>query len=101
VSEETPVTEDTVAGDFFDAIDTYVVGEIGLRSGLRGYTWPDDDSNDENYSWPFVVVRDGREFEVDIDVRVTELTPQLKAARTEGDKRILEMLTLARPEVKP
>jgi hypothetical protein len=81
-------TEDDVANDFVDSIATDVVSNVG-RSLLRPYGWASDDEDSE---WPFVVVRDGREFEVDIDVRVTELTPERKAAREEEAKRVLAML---------
>lgn len=84
-------TEDTVAGDFFDAIDAHVVGEIGHGSGLRVYAWGGDEY-DTDGAWPFVVVREGREFEIDIDVRVTELTPESKAAREAEAQRVLALL---------
>lgn len=90
--EEKPaLTEDTVAGDFFDAIDQEVVGSLGFGLWLRAYRWVGEEGDDEG-QWPFVVERDGREFEVDIDVRVTELTPERKAARAAEEQRVLDML---------
>lgn len=83
-----PFTEDDVAVDFVDAIDREIVGQIGYGSGLRHYKYPEDD-NDQYGEWPFVVVRDGREFEVDIDVRVTELTPERKARREAQHRELL------------
>jgi hypothetical protein len=77
---EPDFTEDTVANDFVDAIDHGIVSEVGLHGRLRDYEWSGDDEDDVT-EWPFTVVRDGREFEVDIDVRVTELTPERKAKR--------------------
>jgi hypothetical protein len=91
-AKEPTFTEDTVAGDFVDAIDFDVVQEIGQQSPLREYEWPETEDADEDGTWPFVVVRDGREFEVDIDVRVTELTPELKAKREADAKALLERL---------
>lgn len=84
-------TEDDVTNDFTDAIEQEVVGCIGYASaGLDPYDrWEDDD---DDGAWPFTVVRDGREFEVDIDVRVTELTPERKAAREAEALRVLETI---------
>jgi len=84
-------TEDDVANAFVDAIDSEVVGEVGQSYHLRAYSWAgDEDENDG--TWPFTVVRDGREFEVDIDVRVTELTPERKAKREADEKELLALL---------
>lgn len=84
-------TEDDVAGDFFDAIDREVVGHLGGGLWLRDYEWVGDEGGDDG-SWPFVVERDGRKFEIDIDVRVTELTPERLAARAAEEQRVLGML---------
>ena len=66
---------DTVTGDFTAAIDTMLGENIGRRGRLGDYDWaPGGDGEDQDGTWPFVVMRDGREFEVDIDVRVVELT---------------------------
>jgi hypothetical protein len=90
MSDGTPAfTENDVAGDFLDAIDVEVVQRIGYS--MRPYSWTDNDE-DDNEGWPFTVVRDGREFEVDIDVRVTELTPEVKAQRAAEEVRIMAML---------
>lgn len=86
MSNERPM-EDQVTDDFTDSIDTEVVQRIGYGL-LRPYAWADDDECE----WPFVVVRDGREFEVDIDVRVVELTDEVKARRRESHERIETML---------
>ena len=74
---------DTVTNDFVDAIDEHVVQSVGRTSGSRvsRYDWPSAEEDEDVTEWPFVVVRDGREFEVDIDVRVVELTPEVKAKR--------------------
>jgi len=94
-AEKPAFTEHDVESDFVNAIDTEVVGRIGYgSSGLYGYTWAGDDEDDEG-DWPFTVVRDGREFEVDIDVRVTELTPERKAKREADAKALLERLQAA------
>jgi hypothetical protein len=84
------VNEDAVTNDFADAIDREVVQYIGIRPVSLPYelAMPDDWDG----TWPFVVVRDGREFEVDIEVRVTELTPERKAAREAEAQRVTEML---------
>jgi hypothetical protein len=93
MTDEKPAfTEDDVQEDFVEAIDSEVVSQVGVRRVSFPYEWPDDDSNDEDCSWPFVVFRDGREFEVDIDVRVVELTPERKAQRAAKEQRVLEML---------
>lgn len=76
--EKAAFTEDDVANDFVDAIDTHVVVQIGSRPVSFPYEWAGD-GEDDDVGWPFVVTRDGREFEVDIDVQVTELTPERKA----------------------
>lgn len=91
MSDDPTFTESDVTGDFLDAIDMEVVQHIGLR---LPYEWSDgDDMADlDNDGWPFTVVRDGREFEVDIDVRVVELTPEVKAARAAEEVRIMAML---------
>jgi hypothetical protein len=90
MTDEKPTfTEDDVAGDFFDAIDIDVVGNVGHTFGLRPYECLSRHEDDEDNGCPFTVVRDGREFEVDIYVRVTELTPERKAARAEREQRIL------------
>ena len=83
-------TEDDVACDFVDAIDAEVVGKLGW-SGLRGYEWAADEE-DEDSGWPFTVLRDGREFEIDIDVRVVELTPEVKARRESDAQKLLALL---------
>jgi hypothetical protein len=84
-------TEDDVAGDFADAIQNKVVDEVGGGSMfLRDYSWTDED--DEEFEWPFMVVRDGRQFEVDIDVSVTELTPERLAQRDEQALRLVAQL---------
>ena len=86
--ETPPFDEEDVRRDFEDAIDAEVMGNLGFSdSRLSRYDWPE--TEDDNDSWPFVVVRDGREFEVDIDIRVTELTPERKAARQADHERIL------------
>lgn len=90
MSEEKAFTEDDVANDFVDAIDTMIGENLGHRGRLDDYDWwagPEDGDNDG--AWPFTVVRDDREFEVDIDVRVVELTPERKARR-EADMRELK-----------
>lgn len=79
MSEEKAFTEDDVASDFVDAIDTMVGHDVGQRARLGRYQWATED--DEEFDWPFTVLRDGREFEIDIDVRVVELTPERKARR--------------------
>lgn len=84
-------TENDVVGDFVDAIDQDVVGSIGHGLWLRAYDWGVGGGADDE-GWPFTVVRDGREFEVDIDVRVTELTPEVKARRAAEEVRIMAML---------
>lgn len=92
MSDEKPAfTEGDVADDFVNAIDAATVGELGHGFHLRRYEWVGDSEDDEG-EWPFVVVRDGREFEVDIDVRVTELTPERKAKRAEEEQRVLALL---------
>ena len=68
-----------VAGDFTEAIDSEVVSRIGWPRGLDDYKWPIDAAEDGE--WPFVVVHDGREYEIDIDVHATELTDEVKAKR--------------------
>lgn len=90
--EEKPTfTEDTVADDFVDAIDREIVDNIGFStSSLARYGWASDEDNDGG--WPFVVERDGRKFEVDIDVHVTELTPERLAQRAAEEQRVLTML---------
>jgi len=91
--EEKPAfTEDDVQNDFVEAIDTATVGELGHGFWLHPYAWHDEANNNDDGGWTFVVVRDGREFEVDIDVRVTELTPERKAARLAEEQRIFAML---------
>lgn len=94
MSDEKPAfTEDDVANDFVDAIDAQVVGNIGFSAaGLSRYDWAGDEDENDGTEWPFAVVRDGREFEVDIDVRVVELTPELKAKREADAKELLERL---------
>lgn len=96
MSDEKPAfTEHHVESDFVNAIDTEVVGRIGYgSSGLYGYAWSGDDEDDEG-DWPFIVTRDGREFEVDIDVRVVELTPELKAKREADAAAVIERLKRA------
>lgn len=85
-------TEDDVADDFVQVIDYKVVQGIGWHS-LRAYEWaPDQVADSDLAGWPFVVVRDGREFEVDIDVRAVELTPERKAAREAETDRIVAEL---------
>jgi hypothetical protein len=97
MSDEKPAfTEDDVAGDFVDAIADEVVMQIGY-SPLRQYDWPETEEADDDGTWPFTVLRDGREFEVDIDVRVTELTPERKAKREADEKAILERLQRFNP----
>lgn len=86
---ENAFTEDDVANDFVDAIDTMVGQNIGQRARLGRYDWGGDE-DDEDSGWPFTVVRDGREFEVDIDVRVTELTPERKEQREAQRKADVE-----------
>jgi hypothetical protein len=89
MTDEKPTfTEDDVAIDFVDAVDAEAVGKLGWGN-LREYAWAGDGSIDTDEGWPFTVVRDGREFEIDIDVRVTELTPERKAARAEREQQIL------------
>jgi hypothetical protein len=92
--EKPALTEDDVARDFTNAIDQEVVNDIGHGLWLREYDWGVDWGlgKDDDDTWPFIVVRDGREFEVDIDVRVTELTPERKAARLAEEQRIVAML---------
>lgn len=70
-------TEDDVIRDFVDAIDSEVVQEIGFSDHLHRYGW----AGDNDGTWPFVVERDGRRFEVDINVHAVELTPERVAAR--------------------
>lgn len=85
-------TEDDVANDFVDAIDAEVVGNIGWSaSRLARYDWGGDEDDDAT-DWPFTVVRDDREFEVDIDVRVVELTPERKAGREADAAALRERL---------
>jgi len=85
------LTDSRVLSDFVNAIDTEVVAQIGHGSSLRDYAWAGDAEDDEG-DWPFVVVRDGREFEVDIDVHVIELTPEVKAKREADAKALMERL---------
>lgn len=89
-----PITEVAVADDFVDAIDEQVVQSVGRTSGSRvsRYDWPSAEEGEDVTEWPFVVVRDGREFEVDIDVRVVELTPEVKAQREADAAALLERL---------
>lgn len=91
MSEEKAFTEDDVANDFVDAIDTMIGENLGHRGRLDDYDWwaGPEDGDDDDGAWPFTVVRDDREFEVDIDVRVVELTPERKARR-EADMRELK-----------
>lgn len=88
--ERPAFTEDDVANDFVDRIDTEIVGQISY--GLGDYDWPETEGVDDQVEWPFTVIRDGREFEVDIDVRVTELTPERKAKRAEREAQLLTEL---------
>jgi hypothetical protein len=91
MSDDKPAfTEDDVANDFFDAVDYAIVCEVGRAGQLRLYQWLDDDPDE--VEGPYIVLYDGREFEVDIDVRVTELTPERKAARAAEEQRVLAML---------
>lgn len=90
MSAEDPVTEDDVAADFVDAIDVRLFDRaLGWTRPLELYSWPDGSGDD---GWPFVVVRDGREFEVDIQVQATELTPERLAQRDEAERQILVRL---------
>jgi len=84
-----PFDEEDVADDFLDAIDGEVIGRVG-RPVLRAYSWPD--GVDDDGAWPFVVERDGRRFEVDIDVKVVELTPELVAKRAAVEAELLARL---------
>lgn len=83
------MTEDEVTNDFRAAIEDEVIGRLG-SGHLRGYEWAGDDED----NWPFIVTtrRDGREFEIDIYVRVTELTPEVKARREADAKALLARL---------
>lgn len=94
MSEEQAFTENDVADDFVNAIDAEVVqGQVGWRPISFPYEWAEEvDGAAQDGTWPFVVVRDGREFEVDIDVRVVELTPERKAAREAEAQQVTEML---------
>lgn len=76
-------TKGDVAADFVDAIDVRLFDRaLGWTRPLELYSWPEGSGDD---GWPFVVVRDGRTFEVNIDVRVTELTPERLIARIEAE----------------
>lgn len=79
-AEDRFIREIQVAGDFTEAIDAEVISQIGWPRGLDDYEWPLT-SEQEDGEWPFVVVRDGREYEIDIDVHATELTDEVKAKR--------------------
>lgn len=80
--------EDDVRADFENTIEYGLVSEVGVHGRVRDYNWAADE-DDEFADWPFVVVRDGREFEVDIMVTVTELTPERMAARQADHERLL------------
>jgi uncharacterized small protein (DUF1192 family) len=85
--------EENVTNDFVEAINHEVVNAIGYGSGLRHYDWAEEvDGHEQDGTWPFVVERDGRRFEVDIDVRVVELTPERIAARQAEHERIVAMI---------
>lgn len=79
-----------VITEFAEAIDREVVQEIGYGM-FRGYEWVGDEDDDDD-SWPFVVIKDGREYEVDIQIFATELTPEVKARRAAEIERIQAML---------
>lgn len=93
-------TEDDVASDFVDAVNYEIVQEVGHAVHLRRYEWAETDEDDDG-TWPFVVVRDGREFEVDIDVRVTELTPERKTNRAAETEKLLAELKRHQARMQP
>lgn len=83
--------ESTVETDFWYEIDSEVVGRIG-RGALSSYEWAGDDDDGDQ---PYLIARKDdpdRRFEVEIEVRVTELTPERLAQR----QRLVEYLATYR-----
>jgi hypothetical protein len=87
MADKTP--EDKVRTDVAQFLDDKLNYAIGDE--LRGLTWDGDEDDNDPYQTLVVKDREGRRFEVEFEVNVTELTAEVLAERAAFVERMQKL----------
>ncbi len=87
MTDKTPA--DTVRNNVAELLDAKLNSALGYE--LRGLTWDGDEDDDDPYQTLIVKDRDGRRFEIEFEVNVTELTDEVLAGRAAFVERMKKL----------